>query len=148
MRKAYSKYPLDVPNPAFGNERFTWLPMLNIKVARNHAFTPTIPAVVDSGSPYCMFNAGVAEYLGLKLEEGIESAIGGIISDPKEPIYYHRVRIQIESMCIISVMAGFCKKLSVTAILGRNGFFDKFYVRFDHSANPPEVEITRIEGRN
>jgi hypothetical protein len=42
----------------------------------------------------------------------------------------------------VSVIA---KKLSVQAILGRAGFFDRFEVRFDHSMSPPNVEITKID---
>jgi len=118
--------------------------MVYVRLAKNHAFTPRFQAVVDSGSPYCLFRADIAEYLGIDLENGIEHVIGGIIANQQEPIYFHRVKLQIEDDCVIHVMAGFLKKLSVTGILGRNGFFENFQVHFDHSGSPPELEITRI----
>jgi hypothetical protein len=103
---------------------------------------------VDSGSPYCLFKADVATYLHLDLKSGPEGSLGGIIGGPVEPIYFHQVNIVIENNWTISVWAGFMKKLSVAAILGRAGFFDRFFVTFDHSTSPPEVEINKIELSN
>ena len=71
--------------------------------------------------------------------------IGGLSHGMKEPVFYHKVRLYIEADWIIDVTAGFIKKLSVAAILGRNGFFDSFKVSFDHSYNPPVFDIDRIE---
>jgi hypothetical protein len=119
--------------------------MISVRVGWSHVQTPRFPAVVDSGSPYCMFRADVGEYLGMDVARGIQHVIGGIISDPTEPIYFHKVKIYVESDWVIEVMAGFVKKLSVTGILGRNGFFENFYVTLDHSKRPPELEIARIE---
>ena len=62
-----------------------------------------------------------------------------------ESIYFHPIKIQVESSWNISVMAGFTRKLSFPAILGRNGFFDNFTVLFNHSTKPPEMEIERIK---
>ena len=39
---------------------------------------------------------------------------------PLEPVFFHRVKIYIELDWIIEVTAGFCKKLAVAGILGRN----------------------------
>ncbi len=122
-----------------------WLPMVFVRVGRGHVETPRFLAVVDSGSPYCIFKAEVGSYIGLDVASGIEHAIGGIIHGPQEPIYFHRVRICVEMDWVIEVMAGFVKKLAVTGILGRNGFFHNFHVRFDHSTKPPEIEIKKIE---
>ena len=104
-----------------------------------------LDAVVDSGSPYCMFQAGVGEYIGIDVPKGVEHVIGGIISDPREPIYFHKVKLYVELDWVVEVMAGFVKKLAVTGILGRNGFFDSFTVLFDHSKHPPEMEVQKIE---
>lgn len=83
--------------------------------------------------------------IGLELTSGVESRVGGIIRGPDDPIYFHKVKIYIEMDWVIEVMAGFVKKLQVPGILGRNGFFDNFHVKFDQSANPPAVEVTKIE---
>jgi hypothetical protein len=62
-----------------------------------------------------------------------------------EPVFYHKLRLYVESNWVIDITAGFVKKLSVAGILGRNGFFDNFKVRFDHSSHPPIFELERIE---
>ena len=144
MKKKYTGLPLDTPNSAFKNENTIWTPMLNVRVGWRHKQTPRFPAVVDSGSPYCLFKASVGGYLGIDVANGIESTIYGISHGMSEPVYFHRVRVFVEADWVIDVMAGFVKKLSVAGILGRNGFFDHFKVNFDHSAIPPIVEVEKI----
>jgi len=95
-----------------------------------------------------MFRAEFADLLGLNLESGGESEVGGIIAGPKERIWFHKVRLYVEADWIIDVVAGFVKKLGTAGILGRNGFFDNFHVHFDHSCSPPLVEVIKIEKSN
>ena len=81
MRKPYTGFPLDNPHPAFKNEKSVWEPQLRVRLANyKHATSPRFPAVVDSGSPYCMFRAEFADLLGLDLQSGAKSDIGGIIA--------------------------------------------------------------------
>lgn len=122
--------------------------MLKIRVSANHQHTPLLPAVVDSGAPYCLFRADVADFLHLDLKNDQEGSIGGVISNVKDAVYFHNVNIVIENNWTISVLAGFMKKLSVAAILGRGGFFDRFQVCFDHSKSPPEFEVTKLDWIN
>ena len=145
MKKKYTRLPMDRPQPAFKNETGMWMPMISVRIGNGHKQSPRFPAVVDSGSPWCLFKADVATYLGIDYQKGIEDFMGGITQTAPEPVYFHKVKIYVEADWIIEVMAGFCKKLAVTGILGRNGFFDNFYVRFDHSTKPQEMEITKIE---
>jgi len=83
--------------------------------------------------------------LGIRVTDGIESAVGGILKADMEPIYFHTVKIQVEGNWNISVRVGFTKKLAFSGILGRNGFFDNFTLRFDHSVKPPQLEIEKIQ---
>ena len=146
MRRAYTPWPLDKPDPGLRGANRVWTPVLKVRVlGPSHRVSPSIPAVVDSGAPYCLFRAEVANYLKLPLKNGPEGGIGGIIGGVREPVYFHQVNIVIEDNWTISVWAGFMRKLSVTAILGRAGFFDKFQVMFDHSQSPPEFEVTKID---
>ncbi len=71
--------------------------------------------------------------------------MGGLSHGMREPVFYHQVKLYVESDWVIDITAGFIKKLSVAGILGRNGFFDNFKVGFDQSLTPPIVEIERIE---
>ena len=59
-------------------------------------------------------------------------------------MWFHRVKIYVEAEGVVEVNAGFAPRLSVTGILGRNGFFSNFIVNFDHSTTPPSLEISRI----
>ncbi len=113
MKKSYTRVPIDQPNPAFKNETATWLPLLNVRVGYNHKQTPRIPAVIDSGSHCCLFRADIGEYLGINIREGIESTMGGLSQRMREPVYYHKIRLYVESDWIIDITAGFIKKLSV-----------------------------------
>jgi hypothetical protein len=107
--------------------------------------TPLIPAVVDSGSPHCLFRLDVANFLHIDLTNAPKTSMGGVISDVKDDLLFHRIRIQVENNWTFEVVAGFMKKLSVPAILGRTGFFDRFQVTFDHSVSSPELEINKID---
>jgi len=145
--RQYTGLPLDKPDPGLGGAKTIWAPLLGVRVSGKHLQRPSpqIPAFVDSGSPYCLFHSAVADYLHINLKSGTEAELGGVISAHKEALYFHRVNLTIENTWTIEVFAGFSKKLSVAAILGRAGFFDRFRVRFDHSQSPPEFEIEKID---
>jgi hypothetical protein len=147
MRRQYTALPVEKPDPGLGGAKKVWTPMLKVRVSFNHQNTPTMTAYVDSGSPYCMFNSAVANFLHIDLKKAQVSplGLGGVVSGQREPLYFHKVGLTIESNWVIEVLAGFSKKLSVQAILGRSGFFDKFRITFDHSQFPPEFEIDKIE---
>jgi hypothetical protein len=110
-----------------------------------HQKTPRFQAVVDSGSATCLFRRDIADYLKIDLDKanvGV-STIGGIIQGPQQPVYFCPVQLYIADNWVITVTAGFLKKLAVSGILGRNGFFDAFSVKFDHLVSPPAFEIER-----
>lgn len=77
------------------------------------------------------------------MEDGIKEEFGGIFNDPKQPVYYHKVKIIVVSEQF-ETMAGFSWHLGVTGILGRRGFFQNFVTTIDSSGNPPHVELRRI----
>jgi hypothetical protein len=148
MRKAYTAFPLDKPDPGLPGETKMWLPLLSVRCSYQLQAMPPILAVVDSGAPYCLFKTEIADYLKIDLTSAPIGPIGGVISGPQDTLYFHRMRIQIENNWTFEVLGGFMKKLSVPAILGRNGFFDKFLVTFDQSTSPHEFEIKKIERVN
>ena len=148
MRRQYTAFPLDKSDPGLKDPNKMWMPILSVRLGSKHQYTPSIQAVVDSGSPYCLARADAADFLHIKLEDGTEGKIGGVISGPSEPIFFHRCKIQVESNWIIEALVGFAKKLAWPVILGRRGFFDNFWVHFDHSKDPPELEINKIERAN
>ncbi len=148
MKKQYSSFPLDEQNPAFPDEKEMFWPTLMVRVGKSHQQTPRFPAVVDSGSPWCIFKSDIGKFLEIDVYAGKRYKMGGVISGITEPIYFHKVKIYVEQDWVIDVTAGFADKLGVTGILGRTGFFDNFHVHFDHSVKPPILQIDRIQKPN
>lgn len=140
-------WPVNVPHPAFPTERFGWMPTVAVRLVHKHATTCRLEAVIDSGSPSCMFHSDLCKPLGIrKVEEGIPEPLKGIIGGrgaPASMMYFHRVKILIRTECV-ETMASFCSDLAVAAILGRRGFFENFTVKFDCSVHPPMLELERI----
>jgi hypothetical protein len=145
VKKAYKDFPVDKPNPIFP-DRLRYEPILQVRLLHKHTQSARIQAFVDSGSPYTLFKYEAAALVGLDpLKDPIfADDIGGIISGPREQVYFHKVNLLFEAGWNIAVMAGFVKKLGCAAILGRNGFFDNFKITFDHSTIPPTFELERI----
>ena len=135
-------------HPAFPEEKFHWLPVLSIRIIYKHSPpSQRLEAIVDSGSPHCIFHASICRSLGIRtVEEGIEDRLKGIVGGPaapSSPIYFHKVKILVGSEQF-ETMAGFSWDLAVGGLLGRRGFFENFLVQFDCSAHPPQLEIHRI----
>lgn len=143
MRKNYTAFPLDEPDPLSSATTMLW-PALKIRVGYKHAQSPRFDAIVDSGSPLCIFKADIGKVIGLDVEKGIKGYIGGIVGTHREPVYFHKVRIYVEAIGVIEVPGAFGENLGVTGVLGRIGFFSNFHVVFDQSGVTPALEIERI----
>lgn len=99
---------------------------------------------MDTGAPSCLFHASICHSLGIKrLEDGVADMLNGIVSGPKVPVYFHKVKILIGSEQF-QTMAGFSRELTVGGLLGRVGFFQNFTVKIDCSVTPPFFEIEKI----
>lgn len=99
-------------------------------------------ALIDSGADRSLFNIQLAEVLGLDLEKAPEEIFSGIEGGSLKAKLY-KVKIQIVGMSEeIEILAGFIDSSGVVAILGQDGFFDEFKIKFekDHGV----VEITPV----
>jgi hypothetical protein len=150
LSKAYTPYPVDEQDPVTSSEAQLW-PALKVQLGNvsTRQRTPRFNAVVDSGSPWCIFKSEYATLIGISdFKNGPSYPLGGVIGgedSPREPMYFHRVNVFIEKgWSPVEMMAGFCEKLAVDGLLGRHGFLDNFIVRFDHSTNPPHFDIEKI----
>ncbi len=109
----------------------------------NHAKSARFEAVVDSGSPWCLFHASIGTRMKIDVLKGIEMPLGGVVHGATCKAYFHRIKVCFPGN-IIEVTAGFSPSLSVGGILGRSGFFDNYTVTFDPCYNPPGIEIMRV----
>ena len=100
-------------------------------------------ALIDSGADRCLFNIEIAEKIGLDLTEAPEEIFGGI-EGGKLIVKLHKIKIQIVGMSEeIEVIAGFVKSSGVTAILGQEGFFDRFRIKFERDHGVVEINSVR-----
>lgn len=145
MRKPYTGFRLDKPDEITGDQKY-WLPYLRVCPGKGHAFLRApLLALVDSGSPYCLFHADIAAAIGIRdITTGKATELGSVKVGTKDTAYFHKIKLRIESDWSIEVLAGFSANLSCKALLGRYGFMDHFIVTFDHSGSQPVLEITKI----
>lgn len=106
---------------------------LNVSIAlpyQNAPRTKRFEAVVDSGASRCMFNADIGRSIGLDIEAGRREETLGISG--RSCVYIHEIALYVPGGSI-NVKAGFMEGLQVSGLLGMNGFFENFNVRFDLS---------------
>lgn len=139
----YRVFPVKKPIKGFPEIKETWTPVLNVAIIIGHATSKRFEAIVDSGSAVCLFHADIGKPLGLKLKEGEEASLGGVVGGSRGKVYYHQIKLKVLSD-IIPITAGFSETLSVAAILGRHGFFEHFTVSFDPCSHPPGLRIERV----
>lgn len=100
-------------------------------------------ALVDSGADRSLFNAEIAEMIGLDLTKGQTEHFGGISGDPVTA-YLIPVKLQvIGSSETIEVVAGFTDSPKVSAILGEDGFFDAYHIKFEKNKEIIEIKLTK-----
>ena len=127
MRVTYKSFPFR--NRGVPERIKVWRPVLPVQIIHNHATSKRFEAVVDTGSDYCLFQAEIGASIGIKVNNGPEGDLGGVISGPRSKVYFHTVKLKVGSD-ILEIKAGFCWDLSDN-LLGQTGFFDNFVVTFD-----------------
>lgn len=96
-------------------------------------------ALIDSGADRSLFHFEIGEIIGLDVFRGKLEYFGGI-GDARIPAYIHQIRIQILGMEeIIEIPAGFTESGGVSAILGQEGFFDAFRIKFERDRGVIEI---------
>lgn len=118
-------------------------PVVNVQLIHRHAQTQRFEAIVDTGSPYCFFHSSIGRAIGIKIEDGVEGPLGGVIGGARGKVFYHKVKLKVAAE-IIEITGGFSDELSVGALLGDNGFLNNFILTFDPTPHPPCFEFQRI----
>ena len=102
-----------------------------------------VHALLDSGADKCLFNNQFGEEIGLDLEKGGEETFSGI-EGGQIKAYLHKVHLQIiGDSNKISIVAGFTDAPGVNAILGQEGFFDAFRVKFERDCDTVEINLSK-----
>lgn len=88
-------------------------------------------ALADSGADYNIFHGDIATYLGIKLTSGSKKKISGISGQITG--YCHKVSLKIDSY-VWETNIIFSNQIpeNAIAVLGNQGFFDKFNVEFNY----------------
>jgi len=103
----------------------------------------SIDALIDSGADRCLFNAEIGREIGLDIKTGEKEIFSGI-EGGQIIAYLHKIQLKIIGIeKRIEITAGFTDAPGVFAILGQDGFFDAFRIKFEKDHNI--IEITPIE---
>jgi len=100
-------------------------------------------ALIDSGADKCLFHSALGKEIGLNIEKGKKEGFSGIKG---EEILAHLHQIQLQVAGIdekIEITAGFIDAKGVFAILGQEGFFDSFRIKFEKDRNTIEISPAR-----
>jgi len=104
---------------------------------------PPVPyeVLVDSGADSCIFDTQIGEILEINIKSGEERAVSGI-TGTVETYYVHPVTINVGGWSF-KINAGFLPNISSLGygVVGQNGFFDKFVIKFDLVKE--EIELKR-----
>ena len=140
MRVAYKPFPFF--NHGLGHFGTIYRPTLDVRLVYNHATSRRFEAIVDTGCDCCLFQSHIGESVGLKIKDGYEGTLGGVISGLRTRGYYHKIKLLVAGI-YVETSAGFSDALDQN-LLGQIGFLDQFVVTFDASTHPPELDIQQI----
>lgn len=138
MKFRYRKFNLSPSSDFFG--KCILKPIIPIKILNNNVILQ-YAALIDSGADFCIFDAGLGEYLGINITSGMEIQFGGIQSLGGAKAYIHKITLEIGGH-EFKTEIGFSYDISKNGygILGQKGFFDLFSVKFDLQKEDIEIK--------
>ncbi len=113
--------------------------LINKKYPQHHQ---SVKALVDSGADLCIFDAEIADLIGIVFDKGDEVAIEKV-GRSSIKAYFHQLEMSINDIQF-ECYAGFSKNLATNGFvgfLGQTGFFDQFKIMFDYKAK--KIKITK-----
>lgn len=138
MKFPYIKLP-------FSDLKLKWVsrPYIPIRLTGPEGFWEGY-GLIDSGADRSLFNIQIAEKIGLNLGESHFENFGGIEGGVLKAVL-KKVKIQIIGMDeTIEITAGFVKSEGVAAILGQDGFFDAFRIKFEKDHGIVEIVPVKV----
>src|SRR3989344_3061272 len=89
--------------------------------------------LVDSGADICIFDSEIGEAIGVNVKNGVPKEVFGV--GGKASIYFlHKIEIEVGGWtCKIDAgfMPNVAGRIMPYGIVGQNGFFSNFVVKFD-----------------
>ena len=120
MKFAYKKFGLA-----------TLRPVIPIEVIYKNTAVP-YEVLVDSGADANIFDAQIAEILGIELRSGTVAKVAGITGF-EENYYIHKLDLKVGGHIFRDINIGFLEQMGQYGygVVGQAGFFDLFVVKFD-----------------
>ncbi|MDO8654846.1 MAG: aspartyl protease family protein [bacterium] len=122
------------------DESLKWMkrPMVQIEVS-GPAGSRKFDALIDSGADISLFNTQVAELLGFDLSKAKSRNFLGISGGIKAHAL-EDIEIKIEGMDkSIKIPVSFVASSSVGLLLGQEGFFDQYQIKFEKDHDTFEI---------
>ncbi|MBI2007282.1 MAG: retroviral-like aspartic protease [Candidatus Blackburnbacteria bacterium] len=119
------------PSPASRKKKKVLRPIIPVILVYDNKMVG-YEALIDSGADYNVFDAGIAEILGIQISSGYKRQIAGI-GGQKIKGYIHAVILKIADKKYKTRVI-FSKEIPPHSfgVLGNQGFFDHFRVTFDY----------------
>lgn len=141
MNFRYRKFPIDPNNCPFPEKRSSLRPVIQIDFDNsNSGFSYLV--LIDSGADYCLFHASIGEQLGLDIKRGTPLTFFGTSGTPQKA-YFHKITFKVGGHNHIANV-GFSYEMDGLAygILGQDGFFNKWIVKFEYQKE--NIELKQI----
>lgn len=144
MNFCYRKFPFDPRNNPFPNKKSALRPVIQIDFETRNGNLGYL-VLIDSGADYCIFHAQVGEQLGIEVESGTKLTFFGTSGAP-QVAYFHEVTFKVGGHAH-TCQVGFSYEMNQLAygILGQDGFFNKWTVKFEH--HKENIDIREIVSR-
>lgn len=137
MKFDYFKIALPRRSGFFGHSILRPIIPIGIAINQKHL---SYAALIDSGADLCIFDAELAEYLGIDVPSGRKEFFGGVQNASPSECYIHDITLTVGGWDFQTAV-GFSYDIANDGygILGQRGFFDLFSVKFDYQKE--EVEL-------
>lgn len=134
MRFPYIKQP----NLLKPQEPWISRPIIPVNITyKNNSLN--ISALIDSGADFCLFNTEIGRRLGIQVEEGNLYKFFGIEGSSID-VYLHSIKLQVIGIDYsVTMPVGFTESRGVIAILGQEGFFDNFRIKFERDRDTIDI---------
>ncbi|MBI5798879.1 MAG: retropepsin-like domain-containing protein [Candidatus Yonathbacteria bacterium] len=136
------KYRYSTLAPVDVNAKWTKRPMLQIEVFGAQE-SRSFEALIDSGADISLFNAEIAEVLGIALSSAHERRFTGI-SGTIPGYLVENVKIRIDGINdSLFIPVCFVQSPTVGLLLGGEGFFDQCRIKFEKHHDIFEVDLVQ-----